>query len=389
MWIVKPSTCSPCVPATGDSTSDLTSQQAERLAWSVTLSGKLLRPQSWRLAWKRKPWLMRLSGVISEPSTVDLGVESWIASLAATRVNRSASPVSVLANVMNAIYGRTSLESLAILNPASCSSRTSPDTSLSASMLFAPILSASASEYRLDYSRRRRLAQAIVESAYSSSAWPTPNCPAPHDNEDTATRDCGKNQHDLVRAATLWPTTRMTDCKNSRASNNGTFFDRTLLDAVIQWPTPRTITGGAESTTRKKELGRMESGGGDLQAMTQEWPTPARMETGGEDLRSTWTPGKKPVREDGKNLQTALTTCAQIWGRDHSPQDQASSTNGGKSSPPDPTSRPRLNPMFAEWLMGLPHGWTDFAPLETEWFLYRRLMRSSLSGLVSRMKEPR
>jgi len=33
------------------------------------------------------------------------------------------------------------------------------------------------------------------------------------------------------------------------------------------WPAPRTVTGGAESAERKQELGRMESGGGDLQAV--------------------------------------------------------------------------------------------------------------------------
>ncbi len=32
------------------------------------------------------------------------------------------------------------------------------------------------------------------------------------------------------------------------------------------WPTPRTITGGPESAERKQELGRTESGGGDLQS---------------------------------------------------------------------------------------------------------------------------
>lgn len=34
--------------------------------------------------------------------------------------------------------------------------------------------------------------------------------------------------------------------------------------AEEQWPTPRTPTGGAESAERKQELGRTESGGGDL-----------------------------------------------------------------------------------------------------------------------------
>jgi hypothetical protein len=32
------------------------------------------------------------------------------------------------------------------------------------------------------------------------------------------------------------------------------------------YPTPRTPTGGAESTQRKQELGRTRSGGGDLES---------------------------------------------------------------------------------------------------------------------------
>jgi len=50
---------------------------------------------------------------------------------------------------------------------------------------------------------------------------------------------------------------------------------------VASWPTPRTITGGAESAERKKELGRKDAGGGDLQAAVKEsWPTP-NMPSGG------------------------------------------------------------------------------------------------------------
>jgi len=40
------------------------------------------------------------------------------------------------------------------------------------------------------------------------------------------------------------------------------------------WQTPRSITGGAESGERKQELGRTESGGGDLQAQANQWQTP-------------------------------------------------------------------------------------------------------------------
>jgi hypothetical protein len=45
--------------------------------------------------------------------------------------------------------------------------------------------------------------------------------------------------------------------------------------ALCAWPTPRTPTGGAETAERKKELGRTESGGGDLSAaaLLAVWPT--------------------------------------------------------------------------------------------------------------------
>lgn len=44
------------------------------------------------------------------------------------------------------------------------------------------------------------------------------------------------------------------------------------------WPTPRTVTGGAESAERKQELGRTESGGGDLQAVLAGWTSPIASE---------------------------------------------------------------------------------------------------------------
>ena len=76
------------------------------------------------------------------------------------------------------------------------------------------------------------------------------------------------------------------------------------------WPTPRALTGGAESAERKQELGRTESGGGDLQAAAQQFR------------------GGNSGRQDPKTLQAG------------------------------PESQPRLNPRFVEGLMGLPPDWT-------------------------------
>jgi len=66
----------------------------------------------------------------------------------------------------------------------------------------------------------------------------------------------------------------------------------------------------------------------------------------------------------------------------------------GPQAPPEigaesrkPSGR-RLNPNFAEWLMGLPAGWTAFTPLETEWSRWWRLWRSEYLRLVQELEAP-
>jgi hypothetical protein len=152
-----------------------------------------------------------------------------------------------------------------------------------------------------------------------------------------------------------------------------------LQAAAMQWPTPGA-NDHKDSAREGQRRGQLD------EAAEQLWPTHAGSMTAGEDLRATWKPGEKPTREDGKVLQTALTTCTQIWAS--SPLDPANEPDGPTSSPTDPTSRPRLNPAFVEWLMGLPTGWTDFAPLGTEWCRWSRRMHSYLFGLVFIRSKP-
>lgn len=76
-----------------------------------------------------------------------------------------------------------------------------------------------------------------------------------------------------------WPTAKATDGAGGRTTitPGGGNSHLDLKARLAGWPTPRTVTGGAESAERKQELGRTESGGGDLQAavMLCGWTTPS------------------------------------------------------------------------------------------------------------------
>ena len=89
------------------------------------------------------------------------------------------------------------------------------------------------------------------------------------------------------------------------------------------------------------------------------------------DQAKVWmTPGQRDYK-DGANQSEAVSTNS-LLGR----QAPRSGIGGPPSLPDGPTSphqskRLRLNPRFAEWLMGLPPGYTGFAPLGTPSFQLR------------------
>ncbi len=344
MWIVTPSTCYPCAPASAGSTSELSLPQAERLASSVTLSGKLSPPRSWQRAWKMKPWLARLSGATCEPSTAARGVELWIASLADTRANRSASPASVVERTILATFGRKSLESLRRSNPASCSSRTSEDTYRSGSTMFPVTFTDWATALRRDCLQRRKSARRTSGNGCSSSAWHTPK---------------------VARGAYSY----------ANGDHNKPVLN--LAGQSVMWSSPRTSdTNGA---------GQHGAGGVDLRTQVDAWPTPGATEREDSlpDQAAHWqTPATDSFRSRGGDRKDEMGLDQQARVFPSSPPDQEHAPSGSESCESGPTLRPRLNPAFVEWLMGWPLGWTDFAPVGTASSVWWRQQHSCLYGLV-------
>ncbi len=173
MWINVPSTTSAFAPAAQDSTWDCNSL-SEAFARSLMWNMKPLPSKSWLRQWKRVAWMKRLFSRTCGPSTAARGVESWIRSLRATRASRSAKPAAAVDGMILATYGRTSVASLARLNPASCFSKTCPTISASDSQKSSKPFEEWITRLRQDCLRRQKLAQARGGSGFSFSRWPTP-----------------------------------------------------------------------------------------------------------------------------------------------------------------------------------------------------------------------
>ena len=255
------------------------------------------------------------------------------------------------------------------------------------------------------------------------SSWHTPRANECEEGAETFVKRNGdRGAHcfsGLTDQIVNWPTPRTED---SESCGNHPGAVDSLTGATRQWATPRTITGGGESAERKKELGREESGGGDLQSQVNIWQTPStdsfrcrggdRKNEMGLDQQARFanfaaTPSAQqqdataaPIAKEkdwptlaardyrGANSESHLDRSSGAKHLDqlpnfvcHSfPQAQPTPTHGDESSPTGPTSRLRLNPNFVDWLMGLPSGWTDYAPVETAWWSFK--VRSHLKFLL-------
>ncbi|WP_244420669.1 hypothetical protein [Mesorhizobium japonicum] len=217
------------------------------------------------------------------------------------------------------------------------------------------------------------MARAMSANASSCSAWPTPDAFVSNDGELPATwlsrqaleKSKGKNGNGmglpLAMAAKLWPTPAALDGQKAPKTFAG--GNISLPEAAKTWSTPRASDG--EKGGPKQAFG---AGGMPLAAQTLQWRTPRSSES-----------GQYQYDRGDKSKPTPTLT------------GQAFSHLGQPTSKPGETclvERRSLNPLFVEWLMGWPPGWTASECSATALSVWKRHMRCALSQLASPAKAP-
>jgi hypothetical protein len=203
----------------------------------------------------------------------------------------------------------------------------------------------------------------------AAAAWPTPDAAVSNDGEEPETflarqervKAKGINGNGigipLAMAAKLWPT---PEARDHKGANQATLQDRgakgaPLNEVAVLWRTPRSHEVGEYQYSQ----GNKEDPTPTLTGQAQNWQTPAT-----DAFRSRGGDRNNEKGLSGQACSLPLPVTYQVG---------------------DELSKPRrsLNPLFVEWLMGWPpgwtlHAWTDFACSETELSRFKLRMRSAL-----------
>lgn len=288
---------------------------------------------------------------------------------------------------------------------------------------------------REDCSRRQKSARLMRESASSSSQSQTETLarPTPTANMVTGPGSNGRDGGDNLQTAvqkfhpSAWPTPTANDWKGSGPTmerSDGKMRGDRLDYATEQvwsiddqpststvnskssdvWSTPRASDG--EKGGPNQSFG---AGGVPLPAQASQWSTPSVADTtGGRMARSGMRSDEPLLKGQAFALsdQWATPRSNEVgqWQYANPQQTKKTLTLTGQAfSHPDPTilqvgetsskERRSLNPLFVEWLMGWPQGWTllawtDFACSATELSRWNQRMRSALSQLASPQEAP-
>ncbi len=351
MWLHIPKTYYPCTQAEAASTLD-SKWLYQQLEQSVTLRETSHQSQYWRKQSNKGTWMTRLFGQIPEPSTANAGVEKWIGSLADSHASHGRLRGVAQAKKMKGGSGMTSAASFAAFDPGASSWKTFQVSLLDMELIpYSETFPKWGTMLSGEASRPQAWAQ-ITEGSVSSS-WRTA---AASDGEGGVKK--------------------MTEGSNSKYK----LRDHSV-EMMIQWMTPNTLDGIAARSIKaiKKQFQTTRKG--------RNTPANLREQVLPQMHPSAWAKKKtvkNPLAEDAA-LQRQLNF--QFF-----PQDQAPA-RGNKYSVLTRITRPqwkklRLNPMFVEWLMGWPRGYTDLTGLEySETGSYLRRQLTHLGCLLNKQKK--
>lgn len=393
MWLHLPSTCCPSAPERGDST--LASDwRCQLLAPSAMSRSRHMPPASWKLAWRRKPWMMRLFGRIYEPLMAEHGVARYLSSLEDTLASPSQWPVVNAPPTIPGTCGPASSASSETCDRKLFSSKTSPTICRLEDTQSSENYKRWVTRLRQHSLKRRKWALRTNGSDSSSLGWFTPVCPAPHDSMHSVGTG-GKRQRELAdQAIDLWPT--VTASVVTGAGTQGREGGENLQTAVSHWATP-SVEEGRRGAFQSASMRTKDGRGGQLTDQSMNWPTPDAGVSQDGETAGTWAARRARMKAKGYNgngCGTPLAMAATTWptpntrdgnsaarqttttGIMHdgstltdairafplSRQDAPTSTRGKRSS----TATRRLNPLFVEWLMGWRRGWTACDSAETE-----------------------
>jgi len=321
-----------CARVSGASTSESISQ-CPPLEPSLMWRGKPMRPQSWRLAWKRGILTPLLSTLTCELSMRQRGVESWISSLRDSRASRSASPESASTRTTSGTCGPRFSGSLANASQLSFSWRTSQFERLS-----------SRGETFEDWASTCRAPSRVpppswVRDILGAASSFLPTVITKTAGEDKKTNRGGKDLDQRLIAATNNRFPRLRDrllltTSTGHGTNHGGAAGRTgpvrpSLDRLLATPTNK-------GDYNRKGLSERSGDG----IRTQLLASP-RVGVHGE-------PGSGPRHPQ---LKAQLLATPRVCGSGNHPQSRHRTVDdqiGGQ-----------VNPRWKEWFCGFRIGWTE------------------------------
>lgn len=267
--------------------------------------------RSYLRACKTRPWIQRLFGPMCDPSMATRGVTQWISSAVDSHVKTSATPESArVSRESDRDSGQNTLGSFAKYNHDSSLWKTSQHFFLGGSNEYSETWPRSGSMRSGVCFRRKGSELPTFASGYSS--WPTPTA-----QDDNKTPDAHLH------------------CEMRMGGNRTKITSLNVLVKELAWPTP-TVNGN------HNQKGITLKAGDGLATTSKRWALPTSRD---------WKDGANPSEKVKTN---------SLLGR------QAPRIQSGRESEGTTLT---LNPLFVEWLMGVPIGWSGLECLGMESFL--------------------